>query len=119
MIKAWLTLCWLFGFHHKLYHEKQPKIGDVDVVMQALAMRFSLGRFTWGKTALSEYKCKVCGITYWTVTRNSVLCKRYGCYMKFHLHPEQFTLQRGKTYIPFTIHPKGKKPKRVSFIARR
>lgn len=96
MIKVWLTLCWLFGFHHKLYYEKQPKIDDVDAMMQRLAMTFSRGKLTWGKTALSECRCKVCNRKFWTVTRNSVLCKRYSCYMKFHLHPEQFTLRRVK-----------------------
>lgn len=119
MMKVWLTLCWLFGFHHKLYHEKEPNLSDVDIAMQKGVMSLSMGRLAWGKTALSECQCKVCSRKFWTLTRNSMVCKRYRCYMKFHLYPEQFTLQRGKAHIPFTIRPKGKKPKRVSLITRR
>ena len=96
MNKVWLTLCWLWGFHHKLYHEKQPKLNEVDVAMQRLTISLTSGKLTWGKTALSECKCKVCGRKFWTLTRDSVVCKRYGCYMAFHLHPEQFTLRRVK-----------------------
>jgi len=92
--KVWLTLCWLCGFHHKQYYEKKPKIGDVDVAMQKMAMIFTRGRLTWGKTAVHECKCSVCGRKFWTLTRGSQVCKRYGCYMKFHLNPKQFTLKR-------------------------
>jgi len=94
--RVWLTLCWLFGLQHKQYYEKQPKIGDVDATMQRLVMIFTSGHLTWGKTALHECRCVVCGRKFWTLTRNSQVCRRYGCYMKFHLHPEQFTLQRIK-----------------------
>lgn len=92
--RFWLTLCWLFGMRHKQYYEKQPKIGDVDAAMQRLVMMFTRGRFTWGKTAVSECQCKVCGRKFWTLTRNSMVCRRYGCYMRFHLHPERYTLKR-------------------------
>ena len=94
--KVWLTLCWFWGFHHKQYYEKEPKVGDVDAMLQRLALTFSRGHLTWGKTAVLEYKCKVCGVKFWTLTRNSQVCRRYGCYMKFHLHPERFTLRRAK-----------------------
>lgn len=96
LYKVWLTLCWAFGFHYKLYRESAPKIGDVDVTMQRLAMIFSKGRLTWGKTALSECKCKVCGRKFWTLSWKSVVCKRYGCYMTFHLFPERYALARSK-----------------------
>jgi len=96
LLRVWLTLCWAFGFHHKLYQEKEPKISNTDAAMQALAIRFSLGRLTWGKTALAECRCKVCSRRFWTLTRSSVVCRRYSCYMKFHLHPEQYTLRRAR-----------------------
>ncbi|HUW46105.1 MAG TPA: hypothetical protein VMW50_09980 [Dehalococcoidia bacterium] len=94
----WLTLCWAFGFHHRLYYEypRVPKIGDVDLAMQRLALIFSRGKLTWGKTALTEFKCKVCSRKFWTLTRDSPVCKRHSCYMAFHLHPERYTLRRAK-----------------------
>jgi len=94
--RVWLTLCWLFGIQHHLYYEKEPQIGEVDIAMQRLAIIFSRGRFTWGKTALSECRCKVCSRKFWTLTRDSQVCRRYGCYMKFHLHPERYTLRRAR-----------------------
>jgi len=95
--RIWLTLCWACGFRHKLYYEKQPQISDVDAAMQRLALIFTRGRFTWGKTALVGCQCKVCGRKFWTLTRDSTVCRRYGCYMKFHLHPEQYILKRVRT----------------------
>lgn len=94
--RFWLTLCWAFGFHHRLYYEypKVPKLSDVDLAMQRLALIFSHGKLTWGKTALAECKCKVCTRRFWTLTRGSPVCKRHSCYMAFHSFPERYTLKR-------------------------
>lgn len=91
-----LTLKWFWLPHHRLYYEypKVPKISDVDLALQRLAIIFSRGKLTWGKTALREYKCKVCSRRFWTLTKDSPVCRRYNCYMRFHSFPEQYTLRR-------------------------
>lgn len=94
--KILLTLRWFWLPHHKQYYEKKPRIGDVDVAMQKMAMTFTMGRLTWGKTALHECKCKVCHRKFWTLTKGSQVCRRYGCYMKFHLYPEQFAMRKAR-----------------------
>lgn len=91
--KIWLTLCWALRYRHKLYYERQPKLGETDLALQRLAISFSRGKLTWGKTVLSECRYKACGRKVWTLTRDSQICKRYNCYMAFYLHPERYTLK--------------------------
>ena len=31
--KIWLILCWALGYHHKLYYERQPKLGETNLAL--------------------------------------------------------------------------------------
>jgi len=87
--RAWLTLCWTFGFHYRMYSESHTEASVTDAAMQYLVISLSRGRLTWGKTALVGRECLVCGQAYWTLSK-PLICRRYKCYMAYHSNPKQF-----------------------------
>ena len=84
--RAWLFLNWCFGHHHRLYSESFPQASAVDISFSTLARKLSRNRLDWGRLTMTEHKCRVCGVSFWTLS-NVDYCNRLNCYIKYHLYP--------------------------------